>query len=227
MFEQRQDPDAAPSNANQESRQVKNRVRICANKGRNSPRQWGASAFLHWKSAHQDDEVLLRDGCPTVEIYLRTSLTSRSAAEISTAVSCHYEPYEISPLVTRAPSFIRPLLLMDDTWALSFIDPFSSWTNLVLLHSSAYFSWMKRVYLHSSTFSWMCTWASSFIDLLIMDDNFGLLHTSTVFSWMCTWVSSFIDLPFIDDSFVPLYLSTFFSWIVTSCFFVHPPSSHG
>lgn len=106
--------------------------------------------------------------------------------------------------------------------------PFFSWTNLDLLHSSTYFSWMILVYLHSSTFfSWMCTWASSFIDLLLMDDTFVLLHTSTVFSWMCTWASSFIDLPLMDDSFVLLHLSTFFSWIGTSCFFIHPPSSHG
>jgi hypothetical protein len=54
-----------------------------------------------------------------------------------------------------------------------------------------------------------------------------LLPTSTVFSWMCIWASSFIDLPLMDDSFVLLHLSTFFSWIGTWCFFIHPPSPHG
>lgn len=225
IFGQRQDPDAAASTANQESKQVKNRVRISAKTRRNLPRQWGASAFLNWKSAHQDDEVLLRDGSQRSRstcVHPRPPDQRQRLAQLSLAIMnpMKFPRSSPEPLHSSTPFFSWMILgLFRSSTPLS-------QTNLV--HSSTYFSWMILVYLHSSTFfSWMCTWASSFIDLLLMDDTFVLLHTSTVFSWMCTWASSFIHLPLMDDSFVLLHLSTVFSWIGTLCFFIHPPSSHG
>ncbi len=205
IFEQRQDPDAAPSNANQESKKsrtasesVQKQVEIC----RGSEEQ---AHFCTGRVRLKTTRFFFETGPQRSRcVHPRPPDQRRRLAQLSLAIMNpmkfpHSSP---EPLHSSKP-----------------------WMILRLFRSSIPFSHGRILCFFLLLMDDTCV--SSFIYLVLMDDTFVLLHTSTVFSCMCTWASSFIDLPLMDDSFVLLHLSTFFSWIGTSCFFIHPPSPHG